>query len=244
MFELRFRSLYPMLAVGSALVLLVAGCVGHSQLAPAPGDTELGGNKETAVSSIDSVDVNVFTKAWNGRQEILNVVTPLRIEIKNNSDQPVRVRYSDFKLVGPKGKTYAALPPYGITGSVEEPHLVQVYPAIVSPDFDWDDFDVAPYYAPIYPDIPVWDGPFYYDPFYYDQYYTYWQQIELPTHEMLNEALPDGVIKPGGRVSGFLYFQEVDDKLPRVRFEYDLVNASNGNIFGTITIPLLVERKY
>jgi hypothetical protein len=233
-----------MFLAGAAVVLLLAGCATQSQLTPAPGDTELPGNSQAAVSSIDGVKVNIYTDAWHGNQQVPGVVTPLRVEIRNGSSHPVRLRYSDFKLVGPDGKTYAALPPYGITGSVDEPHLVDVYPPLAAPGFDYDDFDVAPYYSTIYPDIPVWDGPFYYDPFYYNQYYTYWQSIDLPTHEMLNEALPDGVIKAGGRVSGFLYFQEVSTKLPRVRFEYDLVNATNGNIFGTVTIPLLVKKVY
>lgn len=229
--------------VGILTVLTIGGCASHSQLMPAPGDKEIPGDVESAVSTVGGVHVTLHTQAWRGQQGIVDVVTPLRIVVENSSNQPVRLRYSDFKLIGPKGKVFAALPPYGITGAVEEPHLVQTYPVILEPEFESDDFEVAPYYSAIYPDMPVWSGPFYYDPFYYDEYYTYWQTIQLPTQRMLNQALPDGVIKPGGRVSGFLYFQEVNEDLPTVRFEYELVNASNGNIFGTVTIPFVVKKE-
>jgi hypothetical protein len=229
--------------LGLVALLMIGGCAGQSQLMPAPGDKEIPGDVESAVSTVDGVHVELHTEAWQGTQGITSVVTPLKITIENNSDQPVRLRYTDFKLIGAKGKVYADLPPYGITGSVEEPHLVQTYPVILEPEFEWNDFDIAPYYSAIYPDMPVWDGPFYYDPFYYDEYYTYWQTIQLPTQEMLNQALPDGVIKPGGRVSGFMYFQEVKESSKTVRLEYELVNARNGNIFGTITIPFVVTKQ-
>jgi hypothetical protein len=232
----------PVVFVG--LVLLVfAGCAGQSQLMPQPGDKEVPGDPESAVSTVDNVHVVLHTEAWKGRPEVASAVTPIRITIENNGNQPVRLRYTDFKLIGSKGEVYADLPPYGITGSIEQPRLVQAYPVIVTPDFEWQDFDVAPYYAEIYPDMPVWDGPFYYDPWYYNTYYTYWQEIQLPTQRMLNEALPDGVINPGGRVTGFLYFQEVTTKQKSVRFEYSLVNARTGNIFGTITIPFAVKKE-
>jgi hypothetical protein len=57
---------------------------------------------------------------------------------------------------------------------------------------------------------------------------------------MIVKALPEGVLEPGGRVTGFVYFEEVED-VPRVRFVAQLVNASTGARFGTLTIPFVVD---
>lgn len=228
-------------ALLAGAVLIFAGCGGNPKLEPAPEATPLPGSAMGAVSTVDNVHVTVKTEAWNGDQMVESQVTPLKVTIENNSSHPVNVRYDDFKLVGPKGTTFAALPPYGVTGSVEEPRLIETYPAILEPDFDYDRFEIAPYYSTIYPDMTVWASPFYYDPIYYDQYYTYWQTVDLPTPHMLAVALPDGVIQEGGSVSGFIYFERVSDKVPSVRFEYQLTDAASGKMFGTINIPFVVK---
>jgi putative addiction module killer protein len=43
---------------------------------------------------------------------------------------------------------------------------------------------------------------------YFERNYGQWPR-DLPSEEMISEALPEGVIEGGGRVSGFLYFQRV-----------------------------------
>ena len=88
---------------------------------------------------------------------------------------------------------------------------------------------MAPYYSAVYSTMGV------YDPYYYDAYETYYADIDLPTPEMLQHALPEGVVDPGGSVTGFIYFEDVSDDVPRVEFRGQLVDASTG------TIPFAVE---
>jgi len=237
----RSRLAFAAAGIPAALLLVLAGCSSQAQLTPAPGANEVTGEPFAAVSNVDSVDVLAEPNVWIGRPEVLQDVTPIRVTIHNNSTRPVRIRYTDFSLVGPKGVRYAALPPFGVTGTVQQPVVTTVYPPIEEPEFDEDGFDVAPYLGPMYPTLVPWGGPFYYDPLYYDNYYTYWRTINLPTHEMMREALPEGVVEANGHISGYLYFQRVNPKEGRVVFSEDLVNAKTGNIFGTVTIPFNVH---
>jgi hypothetical protein len=56
------------------------------------------------------------------------------------------------------------------------------------------------------------------------------------------EALPEGVLDPGGSVTGFLYFEDIDpgdDKT--ATFTTDPAEASTGRIVGAIRILLEIE---
>jgi hypothetical protein len=59
---------------------------------------------------------------------------------------------------------------------------------------------------------------------------------------MLAEALPEGVVQEGGKVSGFLYFEGVANRESRVEFVMNLVDASNGENFGQVSIPFAVSK--
>jgi hypothetical protein len=58
---------------------------------------------------------------------------------------------------------------------------------------------------------------------------------------MLAKGIPDGVLEPGGQISGFLYFEKLPGSLERITFEADLVNARTGANFGTVRIPFVVK---
>lgn len=73
---------------------------------------------------------------------------------------------------------------------------------------------------------------------YYNTYYARWRK-PLPTQEMVARALPEGVLQPGGKASGFLYFERVDEDLGLVHFRGRLVNAGDGSQLGVVEIPLL-----
>src|SRR6266849_2693664 len=100
---------------------------------------------------------------------------------------------------------------------------------------------VAPHFAWYYPGWTAWPYPFAYDPFYYDRLMAYLPK-ELPTKDMLAEALPAGVLQPGGRVSGFVYFQGIADRETRVKFEMDLVDANSSEALGHVSLPFDVKK--
>lgn len=102
-------------------------------------------------------------------------------------------------------------------------------------------FAVAPYLAPIYPGFIPAPDPFYSDPEYYDYYYDRWRYLTLPTIEMMQQALPEGVLDTNGGLSGYLYFEKITASARAVSFQMDLT-AETGERFGVVSIPLVVKR--
>jgi hypothetical protein len=99
---------------------------------------------------------------------------------------------------------------------------------------------VAPYLAAYYPWSPAFAGSFVSDRWYYDRYRPVFRRVELPTGDMVPKALPEGVVDPGGRASGFLYFEEVGD-VERADFIARLVDASTGARLGSVSIAFLAD---
>ena len=215
-------------AIGSA------ACASEPELVPAPAAAEVPGPGHGAAAIREGVRIEARADAWSGNPEALEEeVTPLLVTVRNNGSVPLRLRFDAFELVGQDGRTYAAIPPLRVDGSVVE--LQQPYPYFV------DRFEVAPYLSPFYPGVSPVDGPFDYDPAYYDRYYPDLARVQLPTADMMRRALPEGVVMPGGSVQGFVYFQDVTDAAERVQLRVDLVNASAGVVMSTVTIPFLVD---
>ncbi len=226
------------------LVILVTAalgaCASYPQLEPAPGATLANGHR--VVSEVDGVDVSVRTDAWKSDRSVLRYTTPVQVTVENHSDRPVTLRYQDFALVADDGRVFSALPPFEIEGTIREPAgRVLAHPIYRTPGFIYDRFYVSPYYRHFYPSLTPFPGRFYYDPFYYDTYFTVWRDVDLPTDEMLERALPEGVVQPAGRVSGLIYFQPVDRRADTVEFRFDLVDSSDGDVFGEVSIPLQVD---
>jgi len=105
---------------------------------------------------------------------------------------------------------FAALPPFEMIRTVTEPVGYASMPM--------EGFWVAPYLSAYYAWSPPFGGPFYDDHWYYD--------------------LPEGVVQPGGRVSGFLYFEPVR-RVKQADFMAHLVDADTGDHVATIRIPFV-----
>jgi hypothetical protein len=113
-------------------------------------------------------------------------------------------------------------------------------PVVAAPQFHANRFFIAPRFAPIYPGIATWPYFYPYDGSYYDRFYGSWP-VALPTTDMVNQALPEGVIESQGSISGFLYFQKVSSREQRVRFLMRLVDANGQRPFGDAVVPLVVS---
>jgi hypothetical protein len=232
----------PLVAAAAALCML-AGCATTS-LSPAPAAETMEGARDIAVSRIDGVSVTAQADAWQGDRAVTGTVQPVRVTIRNESTSALRVRYGDFALIDTDGRRYAALPPFRVEGQLMSPVIYPGY-GVISPRFTFSRFHLAPYFSPLYPGIPVYAWPYHiYDPFYYDFYHRDLVAAIRPTVEMLSLALPEGVIEPGGSVSGFLYFQRVRRDVPSVVYRQDLIvvgtNGTAGANFGQISIPFTV----
>jgi len=77
------------------------------------------------------------------------------------------------------------------------------------------------------------------NPWFYDQYYGTWEP-SLPTRDMLQQALPEGVLQPGGTAAGFLYFHRLRDNGP-VTFSAELVNPNSRETIASVEIPMVLQ---
>lgn len=217
----------------------LGGCA-TTKLEPASGAQQVSGLENAARESVQGVSVLVQDTEWPGSTPISQEVTPLRVAITNNSEQPLRIAYDKFSLVSPEGLISSALPLYEIDGKVHEPVAINQYSAIADPGFLHTNFAVAPYLGSVYPSVRSAALPFHYNQYYYTAQATQWEGVEMPTPAMRIAAIPEGVLESGGRVEGWLYFKEIEDA-ERIVFRADLANAETGSEIGEIRIPFDVE---
>lgn len=219
----------PLLALGPA------GCA--TKLVPAPGAHRVPSIGYAADAEQAGVHVVAATEAWRGfPTDLGDIVEPMLVTITNDSGRSLELRYEHFDLLTPGGAAFVALPPFQISGVSYEPVYAMGGPAL---GFG---FSVAPYLSPWYPGWTVYGGPFPFNPGYYSGYYTYYssyERLSLPTSDMIHKALPEGVLEPGGRITGFLYFEQVTD-VSHVVFVARLVEVG-GQPFGEIQIPFIAQ---
>lgn len=230
----------PSMTLGApalAALALMAACA-QPQLMPAERAQLVPGQPLAAVTQNAGVRMTVQAGAWSGYPDDLSSeLTPLLVTIDNRSDQPVRVRYEDFSIATGRGTHYTPLPPLRIQGSVTQ---TADTPVTVHPRFTHSRFYLAPWYVRHYPGLPHWAHPWTYSPVYYDTYYPRWT-VRLPTRDMLEMAIPEGVIEAGGSVSGFLYFPDLDSRVRQVDFQAQLIQGRDGQRMGALQLPFVVR---
>jgi hypothetical protein len=157
----------------------------------------------------------------------------LWVTVQNHGKEPVRLLYRDFTLELPSGLRVTPLPPFAI--NTPGPTRVR---AITQPAFFASGFYLSPVYGGFYPGMRVWYRPLPLDPFFYDTYHARWR-VPLPTEDMLRSALPEGVLSPGGSVSGFLYFPDIPaDAKGNFTFRASLAEEKDGTTYASVDIPL------
>jgi hypothetical protein len=212
--------------LGAALL----GCAGT--LEPAPEARTVPGLARAAVDEDAGVEVIAVAGAWRGLpSELEDFVTPVLLTITNKSPRPLELRYEHFALLSRGGVRFAALPPFVVSGVAYSPVDI-VYPPM--------NFGLAPYLSPWYPGLSVWGGSFPYRAGYYGSYQTAYQRVSLPTGDMIQKGLPEGVLGPGGRITGFLYFEALED-VRHIDLVFDLIDATTEERFGRIDIPFVYD---
>ncbi|MGH7505074.1 MAG: hypothetical protein ACRELX_05470 [Longimicrobiales bacterium] len=220
------------LAAVAAVVLGTATCAPEPTLEPAPAAQPAPSDGHSATIEESGVRMTAWSRMWEADpRDLSSAVTPLLVELRNDGTQPLRVRFNEFELVNPAGQNFQAIPPFQIDAEIADPVRVPAYP--------FSGFYVAPYLSPYYPGLDPFVEPWVYDATYYGPWITFWRERELPTGEMIEMALPEGVLEPGGVVKGFMYFEDVSDDAQRVTLNFDLVSP-DGTPFGELTIPFTV----
>jgi hypothetical protein len=219
-----------------ALLSSMVGCLACSRpadLVPAAIAERPRAMTNAVMAQQNGVQVTAQSRLWPG---IADEVTALRVVVQNQSGQDVSVRYGDFELVAQDGTRYHAIPPLRIGDSSD----IAQHRAIV-PDFDFAAFELAPYYGNVYPGLAVYGGAFDYDSNYYSEYYTHWRGEALPDEKMLAKAIPEGVVRSGGHVDGFLYFQKVESDKRSTTLVADLQSAESGRQVARLQLPFIVR---
>jgi hypothetical protein len=213
------------------MALLLAGCA--AELRPGPAASVVPGRGYGAEASDAGVRVVARAGAWRARPTQLEaVVTPVLVTIENGSDRPLRIAQDVFTLASDPGRRFAALAPFDIEGTVSEP--VPGY-AIPRPSF-------GPRLIGFHRGRPVYvRDPFWWDPWYDPFYPSRFAYLDLPTGDMVQLALREGPLEPGGSATGFVYFQRVPQDAGHVDFTMRLVDARTGLPFGAVSIPFLVD---
>ena len=211
----------------------LCGC-GHAvNLTPARDAVTVPGRPEAAEASARGVDIVVDGNDWSG-PDIDGQLTPVKVSIVNRGRHPLRIRYDAFSVTGESGFQLAALPPYQAASAVP--------PAVYAPQLVYGGFYVAPWEAPFYPGIAPWSGPFTGAPGYMSTYGAAFPDA-YRIRAVLDRAIPEGVLEPGGHVTGFIYFQGLGAHGPDVVFRADLVDADTGAMRGRLAIPFVVTHR-
>ena len=117
---LNLKTILTPVLLGAASTLIIS-CQSSPRLEPL---TEAPMGKDAVRTTTADVTVLADGSEWSGRGAVKTHVTPLKVEIRNKSEQPVRIRYQNFRVVTKKGTRFAALPLFEIEGSVQEPKAV------------------------------------------------------------------------------------------------------------------------
>ena len=243
------------LCLVTAALFVFSAC--PTVLVPAPGATRSSRDRDYAISRVAGVRLWASGNEWRfSPEDLTDVLTPIAVTIENRSGFKVRLTTKDFSLVGDSGFRYAALPPLPnqqqqaprseATGSSVEmiaaeyrqamPARGVPYRGAPSPHRFW----VAPHgYG--FSGFPVWpNGWPWWDNGSYQRWSSNWPQT-LPSTDMLQRALPDGVLDDGGRISGFVYFQHLERERA-VDLEFEIHDAESGDLLGTARVPFDIHR--
>jgi hypothetical protein len=230
-------------------LLLLGACIPETHLQPRPDARSLAGEPSAAVAESAGVRLIADGAAWNGNPSNLERrLTPVEIRLENHSGRALKIRYTDFDLLGESHFQYAALAPTSLQEVNDaQPSCVAGY----TPGYWSLGLGMGWTWGPhrgwrhAYPwGGPWWPSPYYspfYDPFYGPAPYVRCEE-PLPTQDMMERALPEGTLQNGGTVSGFLYFQGVGERERQVTLQAQLVDADTGERFSQLTIPFQVHR--
>jgi len=112
----------------------------------------------------------------------------------------------------------------------------------------WHGFMAAPGLRSYYgPGLSYWGfgwGPW--GPYYSDWVYSWGPAYypSGPSYDVIAFALPEGVIPPGGRVNGFVYFKKATDRAKTLTLTWQMHTARDGRDLGSTNVVLdVVENR-
>lgn len=221
------------------VAVLAVACAQQAELEPADdADTPVTG--EVAEAEMTGIELQVTGEVWQGDAIVTETVTPVKVEISNASNHSLLIAYDDFSLLGAASE-YDVISPFVLDLADETAVTVMNVEPLTTVDVVADGFLVAPWVAPAYADFEVYDADLEIDRGAYVDYESVWVETGLPDEAMQAVALPEGVLSPGGIVSGYVYFEKLDPVEEDVNLMFRLEDAVTGEQFGALTIPMEYE---
>lgn len=223
---------------GISLLGVLAGCSIHQgRLRPEPSEAPglvLSGGGRAATLETQEVRFTANGDAWNREPwDLARYVTPVRVTLENYSGRALRIQYANFELQGEA--RYVVLPPRSLTRDALE-SVTEAAPPRGSAPRCLALVQVEDMPSP--PPLPEKGRPEVPAPPEYSLPPT--SRFGPVSGDVLRLSVKEGVLKHGGRMSGFLYFQNVGAHERRVTLQARLVDADTGETFTTLRIPFQV----
>jgi hypothetical protein len=186
-----------------------------------------------AVASDAGVQMTLRARAWHGHPANLrDAVIPVEITLENHGTHPIKVQHSLLLLRAP-ALDYKPLEPQAL---VQKTVIVRGDPLAV-PQPGRDEWKRTGGASGSLATIGTGQSA----STNYARDYASWT-VDLPTRDMIDHALPEGVLAPGERISGFLYYEPLPNGIEHVRFAFDLVDAHSSLTLGHLAVPLVWRR--
>ena len=219
-----------------------AGCASNApqQLRPAPRAIASADAPGAVHAADEGVQLVAQVNAWPGDPAVARESIPIRVWIRNQSPEALRIRYDDLMLVAADGSHYAVLPPVGPDHLTSEQGVRRV---VRDPEFQQSGFSVAPYLAYAYPSLQVYGGEFDYETGYFRRYREASEKRVRRDPLALTLGIPEGVLQSGGEIRGFLFFERVepgDAEKGLIRLHADLETAEAEDL-AVLSIPFAME---
>lgn len=209
---------------------LAAGCAASPSrlVVPVAGSgVALDPGQRSATAQGEGVQVVVRPSAWQGSPASLpEYVTPFHLLVVNGSALPLRYDYGDLRLFDEARFQYTAMPPAEVRRLLRwgyEPGAAVVrVGGSVGVGLHWR------------------RGPYYWDPWWWGPpYYPYYYPPPPRSDDVVIQALPVGVLQPGARSEGFVYFPRLRPDVQRLTFEF---HHRLGDAPRVLTFPFAVQR--
>jgi len=209
---------------------------------------------KAAVAEVNGIRVMASADARKDSRSSAHPFTPIKVSLENHSGRMLSVAYHDFSLADRTGAQY--LPLVGMRAKPQEAtqrsvmasaayQHVEVYAPIIESCGRQDRLVDAPYQAFSYTGpLPVSNVSLSYTgPQPVSGVFPYASTggeprcpEQLPTPQMVTEALPEKPLASEARAEGFVYFQAQGDRGAPAQLTMNLVDASTGQSFGRVEL--------
>lgn len=212
--------------LGLAATLGLAACAGPRIVPLAASEARVDAARGAVTVVGAGVELSVRASAWRGTPwDLPGYVTPFLVQLANEAPEPVAYEHADFRLFDDARFQYTALPPVDVERILRSRAGGPLRVAAASP---------PPGLRRRVIHDPFWDW------WWWERYgWPWYYPPPAPLDEVYLRALPVGVLQPGARAEGFVYFPRLRPDARRLTFEF---HHRIGAVPRRLTVPFGVER--